>query len=276
MSDLFWTLGKTLEVLVSWVVYLLPFDASNRLHWTGLLAFFVLGFIVYGRNGNSSLFRFLFPPHMYLSQSSGVDVKVYLANKLITPMSKTVGLGLQLTIMALIANRIAPDQTINAVSLTTLVTVTILIGITKDFVYYIVHRASHESRLLWPFHELHHSAEHLTPLTAKRNHPIFNFILISTNALFTGVLGGIIFGLFGVVETITIFGVSLTIALFNLAGGALRHSHIWIDYGPVLDRIFISPAQHQIHHSSLPHHHDRNYGLILAVWDWAFGTLYVP
>jgi len=264
------------EWTISTIVYLLPFDASNRLHWTGLLAFFVLGFIAYRRYGNTSLLRFLFPSKMYLSQSFGVDVKVYIANKFITPALGSLTLAAQIAVIAMIAGLIAPDKPEVSFGLGTMLITTILFWVAKDFVYYITHRASHENALLWPFHKLHHSAEHLTPLTAKRNHPVFNLILMSVNTLFVGVLGGVIFGLFGVVEIINIFGISLTVAVFNLAGGALRHSHVWIDYGPVVDRILISPAQHQIHHSSAPRHHDCNYGLMLAIWDWMFGTLYVP
>ena len=44
----------------------------------------------------------------------------------------------------------------------------------------------------------------------------------------------------------------------------------------ILGYIFISPAQHQIHHSALPKHFGKNCGFALAIWDWAFGTLYVP
>ena len=39
--------------------------------------------------------------------------------------------------------------------------------------------------------------------------------------------------------------------------------------------MLISPAQHQVHHSVDPRHHDRNYGEVLALWDWLFGTLYI-
>jgi hypothetical protein len=38
----------------------------------------------------------------------------------------------------------------------------------------------------------------------------------------------------------------------------------------------MSPAHHQIHHSSDPIHFNKNLGSCLAVWDWLFGTLYVP
>jgi sterol desaturase/sphingolipid hydroxylase (fatty acid hydroxylase superfamily) len=38
----------------------------------------------------------------------------------------------------------------------------------------------------------------------------------------------------------------------------------------------MSPAHHQIHHSRNPAHFNKNLGSCLAVWDWLFGTLYVP
>ena len=213
---------------------------------------------------------------MYFSQSSAVDVKVYLTNRLISPAINAVHLAVKVAVTAQIAVLFAAPESQVSPSFMTFVWITIFFGVANDLAYYIVHRVSHESPLFWPFHKLHHSAEYLTPLTAKRNHPVFDLVFKIFSALLTGIAGGVIFGVFGVADIVMIFGVSLTIAFFNFAGGALRHSHIWIDYGPVLDRIFISPAQHQIHHSSAPRHHDKNYGLILAIWDWMFGTLYVP
>jgi len=70
--------------------------------------------------------------------------------------------------------------------------------------------------------------------------------------------------------------VSLAAIVFYLFGYNLRHSHIWLSYGPRWSRWFISPAQHQIHHSRKPEHIDRNMGFMFAVWDRLFGTLYVP
>ena len=58
--------------------------------------------------------------------------------------------------------------------------------------------------------------------------------------------------------------------------GNLRHSYIWLSYGPVLSQIFVSPAQHQIHHSIEERHWGRNIGFARAIWDRLFGTLYVP
>jgi sterol desaturase/sphingolipid hydroxylase (fatty acid hydroxylase superfamily) len=44
----------------------------------------------------------------------------------------------------------------------------------------------------------------------------------------------------------------------------------------VLNHIFISPAHHQIHHSAKPEHWNRNYGEVLAIWEWMFVTLVLP
>lgn len=49
---------------------------------------------------------------------------------------------------------------------------TLLAALVGDFAYYVTHRLHHEHPVLWPFHKLHHNAEYLTPLTAKRNHPV--------------------------------------------------------------------------------------------------------
>ena len=66
-----------------------------------------------------------------------------------------------------------------------------------------------------------------------------------------------------------ILGVDMFGVLFNFAAANLRHSHIWISFGR-LERIFISPAQHQIHHSVGSSH--VNLGSIFSFWDGFLGT----
>lgn len=65
----------------------------------------------------------------------------------------------------------------------------------------------------------------------------------------------------------------MNLTVWEIAGANLRHSHVWISWGPWLEHVFISPAQHQIHHSNDPVHFDRNMGAFLAIWDRLFGTL---
>ena len=42
-----------------------------------------------------------------------------------------------------------------------------------------------------------------------------------------------------------------------------------------MEHFFISPAQHQVHHSTDEAHFNKNYGTWLAIWDWMGGSLYV-
>ena len=70
-----------------------------------------------------------------------------------------------------------------------------------------------------------------------------------------------------------ILGVNALGLVFNGLGANLRHSHVWISYGSVVERVFLSPAQHQLHHSRDPADHGANYGSCLAIWDWLAGSL---
>ena len=56
----------------------------------------------------------------------------------------------------------------------------------------------------------------------------------------------------------------------------LHHAQVWIPFTGWLGRILISPAHHQIHHSTNPIHHNKNMGSCLAIFDWLFGTLHIP
>jgi hypothetical protein len=78
------------------------------------------------------------------------------------------------------------------------------------------------------------------------------------------------------IQVAQVLGLNGVMFFYYLFGYSLRHSHIWISYGPIFSRLFISPAQHQIHHSRARKHWDKNLGGAFALWDWIFGTLYVP
>jgi sterol desaturase/sphingolipid hydroxylase (fatty acid hydroxylase superfamily) len=150
---------------------------------------------------------------------------------------------------------------------------TMLVG---DLFYYLWHRLTHRVHFLWQFHKIHHSAEVMTPLTYIRGHPfdmwMQNFLRIGS----FGVAAGLFYYLYpGIGTVITIAEVDLFLFLLYFFGANLHHSHIWLTYGQKFEHLFISPAQHQIHHSTDPRHYNRNFGTMLALWDWLFGTLYV-
>ncbi|WDI31645.1 sterol desaturase family protein [Hyphococcus flavus] len=223
----------------------------------------------------------IFDPSVYFNRSSLVDLKVTIANRIFTPglavLSRSATVLTAIATVSMLSGE-PPSLESDAarVSLAMLCLVTLAVTMASDFTTYLIHRLHHESDVLWPFHKLHHSAETLTPLTFTRKHPVYDLIRATANAFLVGPVQGIIFVAAGVTDIFLILGVNAAYAVFFWTGANLRHSHIWVSYGPILNRIFISPAQHQIHHSCAVQHHDKNYGEIFAFWDWIFGTLYVP
>lgn len=227
------------------------------------------------RRPGEGFWSWLFPRRVYRTKSFWVDVKLWLTGGVL----RVLGLFSMLAFAPLLADRIqvflAGDQ--SPQSSWPPILIGLILFATSDFVGYWVHRLFHERPRLWPFHALHHSAEQLNPITVARKHPVYDIFAAIARALLTGLVQGLLLGLVvGSVDIATIMGANLFYYAFNLAGANLRHTHIWLSWGPVAEHVLISPAQHQVHHSIDPVHFDKNYGEVLAIWDWAFGTLYVP
>ena len=145
----------------------------------------------------------------------------------------------------------------------------------SDFAHYWLHRAFH-SRWLWEFHKVHHSATVMVPPTASRIHFFEKLCENLLKGFCFALYGGVIFWFCGdKVSNYTLFGVGYLAFIFNALAANLRHTHIWLSFGPVIERVINSPAQHQIHHSRNPAHFNRNFGTNLSLWDWLFGTLYL-
>lgn len=264
------------------------FGPGSRFFLPYLVIAIVLAAIAYrinrrrlSRPARKGFFAYLFDPAVYFHPSSLVDLKVVIANRLFTPLMALAGGGAAAASAYFVASLLLPEEAINPdriadIGWASLAAVTLAVTLASDFTTYWVHRLHHENAVFWPFHKLHHSAETLTPLTFARKHPVYDLIRAISNAFVVGPVQGVVFALFGVVSVPVILGVNALYALFHWTGSNLRHTHVWLSYGPILSRIFISPAQHQIHHSLAPRHHNTNYGEVFAFWDWMFGTLYVP
>ena len=154
------------------------------------------------------------------------------------------------------------------------VSFTVVLFLLDDFSRYAVHRALHRAPALWAFHRTHHSAEALTPFTVYRTHPVEGVLFALRATLVQAAAISLFVFLFGRgIDLVSIWGVNVLLFVFNATGANLRHSHVPIRYGTALEHVFISPAQHQIHHSVDPRHHDRNFGAALAIWDWIGGSL---
>jgi sterol desaturase/sphingolipid hydroxylase (fatty acid hydroxylase superfamily) len=154
---------------------------------------------------------------------------------------------------------------------------TLLELLAYEFAYWYVHYLCHKIPVLWEFHKVHHSAEVLTVMTEMRQHPVEIIAVVNGISLTTGLVFGVMTYVFGPgIGALTLFNANIVLMLFLVTYGHLRHTHVWIAFTGLAGKILVSPAHHQIHHSTNPKHYDKNLGFALSVWDWAFGTLYVP
>ena len=145
-----------------------------------------------------------------------------------------------------------------------------------DIGHYISHSLQHKVPFFWEFHKVHHAAEVLTPVTAYRTHPIESVMDSVFQSPLQALSVAAFYYLYGGEHTVTIFAGMNAFLIPYFLISSLRHSHLWISFGPKLEHIFSSPAQHQIHHSSAPQHLDTNLSEYFSFIDWICGTLYVP
>ena len=258
----------------------------SRFHWVSLLSAAGLAYFVWRwqrredpRLARKGFFGFLFPRSVWLHRSALLDYRFVLVDKLLLGAA----LGLGALILAPETTNAVVDEVVKGVgediaaSTGLIVAYTLTLLVVEDFARYWAHRLMHMSPLLWQFHKVHHSPQVLVPFSQMRNHPVNGLVNLIRSGLSIGLVTGVFLLVFpGQLNAITILGVNAGRFVFDAMGSHLRHSHVWLNWGPRLSRIFISPAQHQIHHSRLPRHFDRNFGSQFAIWDWMFGTLYVP
>ena len=236
----------------------------------------------FGREGFSlgGYLRHAFPARVYRSRSFAVDVQVFLFDRLLAPMrwvAKVVSVTLAASVMAGGLERLFGPAGSGELGTGGTIVLAALLFLAFDLGTYITHRLSHQVPVLWAFHRLHHSAEELNPLTLSRKHPVYTLLGVMIDCVTVAPLQALVLYAFGGVSGAAVAALANTgFVLFAYCAASLRHTHIWLSYGPVLERVLVSPALHQIHHSRAPRHFDRNFGEVLSVWDWMFGSLYLP
>lgn len=230
---------------------------------------------VYRRQGGGQGFwRWLFPARIWRHPSHSIDLQLFALGRLLAVLGLFGGVALTTLIVAGL-DRLSPVPRVPAESLGP-VALAFLLWLPSDLAIYWSHRLFHRWQRIWPLHAVHHSAAVMTPFTTYRQHPLALVLSDWAQAVTVGLFQGLLIGtLTEGAPVAQIAGINLFLVLANAALAALHHSHVWLSYGPVIEHIVISPAQHQIHHSADPTHHDRNFGNSLAIWDWMFGTLYV-
>ena len=153
-------------------------------------------------------------------------------------------------------------------------TYSVVFLVVSDFSRFWWHYLLHRIPWLWEIHKVHHAAEVMTPLTLYRVHPLeYLWFRLRSLVVFGLVTGSFFYWFRTGMEPWSILKIHAGLFLFNLLGANLRHSHIPFSFGRVLEHCFISPAQHQLHHSQAPEHHNKNMGSLFAIWDALFGSL---
>ncbi len=136
-----------------------------------------------------------------------------------------------------------------------------LVFVLADFLSYWQHRLFH-CRGAWRIHAVHHSSRELDWLSATRFHPLNEIgaqLVYATPLLLVG---------FSPLAFVALVPFTATYAVF-------LHANVPWRFGP-LRYVLASPVFHQWHHTTGAEGRDRNFAGFLPVWDWMFGTLYLP
>jgi alkylglycerol monooxygenase len=133
----------------------------------------------------------------------------------------------------------------------------VILVLADDFAYYWFHRLSHESRILWNLHVVHHSSEHFNLSVAVRQSWFGNL----ANWIFYIPLGLLGFPLWAYVLTHSI----------NLIYQYWIHTPFIKSMGP-LEYVMNTPSHHRVHHAVNEIYLDKNYAGIFIIWDRMFGT----
>ena len=140
----------------------------------------------------------------------------------------------------------------------------LLLFVVADFIQWNVHRWLHHSPWLWEFHKVHHSVEEMGFAAHLRYHWMETIVYKSVQYIPLSMIG------FGLDDFFILHLVTILI-------GHLNHANVKITYGP-LKYVLNNPVMHLWHHAkNIPAgSHGVNYGISLSLWDYLFGTAYIP
>lgn len=137
-----------------------------------------------------------------------------------------------------------------------------LLLLVADFTQYWVHRMFHAVPLLWPFHAIHHSIEDMDWLAGSRLHLVDVIVTRGLTYVPIFVLG--------------FSREALAIYVFIVAAQAtFIHANVRWELRS-LRRAVVTPAFHHWHHAAEPDAIDKNFAVHTPIWDWLFGTYYLP
>ncbi|PHI20191.1 sterol desaturase [Lewinellaceae bacterium SD302] len=126
---------------------------------------------------------------------------------------------------------------------------------------YLPHLVEHKTPVLWRFHLVHHTDQHVDTTTANRHHPgesVIRFVFTTLGVIIVGAPMWLVF---------LYQSLSVVLSQFN-------HANINLPIGidRALRTVIVTPNMHRVHHHYQLPLTDTNYGNIFSVWDRLFGT----
>jgi sterol desaturase/sphingolipid hydroxylase (fatty acid hydroxylase superfamily) len=194
----------------------------------------------------------------------GVDLAWYFINSLLPAAI----IAVPLSILALALRGADPGGLYSAVAVWPLWLKLPVVFLVNDIGAYWGHRASHAYPLLWRFHAIHHSAEHVDWLVNTRAHPF--------DMVFTRLSGLAPVYLLGLAQS-TGRGLDPGVAIVTIVGtiwSFFIHANVRFRLGP-LEWLVSTPAFHHWHHTN-DENRDRNFAAIFPLIDRVFGTAWLP
>jgi sterol desaturase/sphingolipid hydroxylase (fatty acid hydroxylase superfamily) len=262
------------------------FGAKDSMFFAGsIFAFAILGALMFAfargdrrKLSAAKLAKYVFPPELYKSPHTRVDLAVFI-------FSKVFWGPLVVALVTLVAVAVAMQNALIHIfgerpallhqSWQVFWSQFLVSYFSGELSVYLAHRLMHMNKLLWSFHRPHHSAEVLTFLTANRNHPLEMLLFSIFGALIGGASTATLLYATGASMHPALPMALLVIGAFAGIMDKLEHSHLRVSFGP-FNFIFQSARMHQIHHSAEFAHRNRNFGATSSLFDWIFGTIYIP
>ncbi len=254
----------TVVTLVSWITALIG----------AFLTFAIRTDHGYQKNVSNFL-RFCFPSAILRSNSCRLDVMFVFSQHFVAPLvlaplllsSAAVTVGTHHLLNTVLGSRPVITDSL-WLRLAVLATGVVI----QDGVNFVVHYYDHKLKVMWEFHKVHHASTFLIPLTNRREHPVQSVFDETPQLLAVGVWIGLTTYLLQMpIGENMVLGMDAWFFANLLSFYHLRHSHVPMSYG-WLENFVMSPAQHQLHHSFAVQHWDRNFGLLLSIWDKMAGT----
>ena len=138
----------------------------------------------------------------------------------------------------------------------------VLLVFVADFTQYWVHRAFHAVPVLWRFHAVHHSAEHMDWLAGSRLHLVDVAVTRGLTYVPIYVLGFADGPLFAYLVVVS-------------AQATFIHANVRFTFGP-LRYLVATPQFHHWHHAADAEGVDKNFAVHLPILDVVFGTAHMP